>query len=226
MPLFPRATGPNVRTPKTVRCDTCGLPHMTCLCSEIAPIATRTKLVVVMHRVEGMKTTNTGKLATFALSNAVLAVSGAFARPSPFEETRVVSRLGDAPMPPGKRLLLFPGSNARSLDSIPRDDEPFVLIVPDGSWSQARKLTQHPDVSTDAELVALPPILESRYGLRRKPFEGGACTLEAVALALGILESRKVEEHLLGVLDRFVALHLEMRRLGATRFIEERSGPC
>lgn len=196
------------------------------MCPEIVPIATRTKLVVVMHRVEGMKTTNTGKLATFALSNATLAVSGAFARPSPFEETRVVSRLGDAPMPAGKRLLLFPGSNARPLASVPRGDEPFVLIVPDGSWSQARKLTQHPDVSTDAELVALPPVLESRYGLRRKPFEGGACTLEAVALALGILESPAVEKRLLSVLDRFISLHLEMRRLGATRFIQERTAPC
>jgi DTW domain-containing protein YfiP len=94
------------------------------------------------------------------------------------------------------------------------DARPLVLVVPDGSWSQARKIARRDPLAQGAEHVTLPPGAPSRYGLRRSPRAGGLCTLEAIARALGILEGGEVEPALLAVLETFVARHRAIGRRG------------
>jgi DTW domain-containing protein len=108
-------------------------------------------------------------------------------------------------------LLLFPSPNAQKLGPELGRNGSIRLVVPDGSWSQARRIAQHELRRADVELVSLPDPGTSRYRLRRKPVEGGLATLEAIAHALGALEGPEVEEHLLRAFDRFVGIHRELR---------------
>jgi len=154
---------------------------------------------VRMHRVESTKLTNTGRLVPKLVAGAELEIVGVTAPP----EAR--PREGE------RRLLLFPSPNALALGPELARGGPVRLVVPDGSWSQARRIAQHELRRPEVELVSLPDPGTSRYRLRRKPVEGGLATLEALAHALGALEGPEVEEHLLRAFDRFVAIHRALR---------------
>ena len=164
----------------------------------------KTRVVVVMHRREAITSSNTGRLAARVLEGASVRVRGDLPEPGP--------------LPEGRRLVLFPQVGARLLEGADADPArgPLVLLVPDGTWSQARRLLRRDDDLQGAEPVTLPPTAPSRYRLRRHVREGGLCTLEAIAQALSVLEGAEVEERLMDVLDRFVARALQARTGGAT----------
>ena len=114
------------RSRRIPRCDRCGLPGSLCLCADLPRVPTTTELVVLMHKTEIGKSSNTGRLALAVLERARRSIRG---------------REGVAPeIPPaGRRLVLFPMPGARELT--PSDAQaPLVLVVPDGSWSQARRM--------------------------------------------------------------------------------------
>jgi DTW domain-containing protein YfiP len=112
-----------------------------------------------------------------------------------------------APLPEGRRLALFPAPGARELSPADAAGERVVLLVPDGTWSQARRLLRRDEDLRDVEPVALPPAGPTRYGLRCTTREGAVCTIEAIARALAVLEGDAIEARLLELFDRFVERH-------------------
>ncbi len=175
------------------RCAACALPEEFCICSEVPRLSVRTRTVIVMHHTERRKASNTGRLAALALSGAEIRMRGM---------ATVESR---APLPEGRRLLLFPGPNARVLDREEHAGADVVLMVPDGNWGQAfRAARRDPDL-VGAEPVVLPPGPPTRYALRRGTEPGRVCTLEAIARAFGILEGPEVQLALEALLELFVA---------------------
>ena len=168
------------------------------MCAELPRLATRTRVLVVMHRREAYRTSNTGRLAVRVLENAERAVRGGRDAPPP------------APRPEGRRLVLFPAADARELS--PSDaGADVVLIVPDGTWSQAQRVLRREPCARDAEIVRLPPCAPTRYALRRNTRDGALCTFEAIAAALAILEGGDVERRMLACLDQFLARALAIR---------------
>jgi DTW domain-containing protein YfiP len=161
------------------------------VCAELPRIAVRTRVVVVMHRREAITSTNTGRLAARVLEGASVRVRGSL-------------RGGDPePLPEGRRLTLFPGDGVRMLE--PRDAlGDVVLLVPDGSWSQARRLARRDASMRGTELVTFAQSAPTRYGLRRSARDGGVCTMEAIARALAILEGPEIATQLEELLDAFV----------------------
>jgi len=188
-----------MRSRRTARCPGCWLPTALCLCAELPRIAVHTRVVVMMHRREAATSSNTGRLAARVLEGASVRVRGVEGPPD------------SEPLPPGKRLVLFPAAEARLLTPEDAAGEGLVLLVPDGTWAQARRLLRRDDVFQGAEVVTLPPAGPSRYGLRRHAREGGVCTLEAIGHALTLLEGGDVEQRLIAVLDRFVARSRQAR---------------
>jgi DTW domain-containing protein YfiP len=163
-----------------------------CLCAELPRLVVRTRVVVMMHRREAATSSNTGRIAARVLEGASVRVRGGD-RDLPAE-----------PLPAGRRLVLFPAAEARLLTPEDAAGDGVVLLVPDGTWSQARRLLRRDDIFQGAEVVTLPPAGPSRYGLRRHAREGSVCTLEAIGRALGVLEGGDIEAQLATVLDRFV----------------------
>lgn len=161
-----------------------------CVCGVVAPRRTATRLVLVMHHVEAMRQSNTGRLALSALEHMSIRLRGDRDRPLVIE---------DLLEPQRRALLLFPGPEAEVLDAdyVARDPRPVTLIVPDGTWNTARKIPlRHPELRA-LPRVCLPLESASQYRLRHSPHPEKLSTLEAIARAFGVLEGPEVREDLL-----------------------------
>jgi DTW domain-containing protein len=188
-----------MRSRQVLRCCECGLPTPLCLCAELPRVRVRTRVVVLMSRSEAVRTSNTGRLAVRLLEGSARHVSGTPATPGwPELET-------------GSRAVLFPFPGAPILGD--GTAAPDVLLVPDGSWSQARRSAIKAVRELAIPAVALPPMAGGLEGLRRRPSETSLCTFEAIARALSILEGSAVAEQMMPALRLFV----ERSRLARTR---------
>ena len=176
-----------------------------CVCPDIQTLDLRTRVTVLMHRRERSKTTSTAHLASLALSNFQIYMRGNQFEPVPTEV------LLDTQWRP---LLLFPSDDARQLDAtlLAEDTRPIQLIVPDGSWRQAFKVTTRMPELDSVERIVLPPGPPSKYRLRREPKEDGLATYEAIARALGIIEGTRVQHTLERPFDAMVERTLLTRR--------------
>ena len=166
-----------------------------CVCALIPSprLATRTRVVLFIHRYEDRKPTNTGRLALECLENSQIFVRGHEASPSPPFEAEP----GSAP------LFLFPHPGATPLADYAQSTQPVTLIVPDGSWRQASKVRNRVPGLRNVPCVWLPKDTRSVYRLRHEAHETGLATIEAIARAMDILEG----VHVRGVLERvFLAM--------------------
>jgi DTW domain-containing protein YfiP len=188
-----------IRSRKALRCVRCRYALSVCMCDALVPIPTRTRVLVVAHYIEAHKTTNTARLAVAALASGALRTRGHPERREPLAA------------PEGKRLVLYPSEGARELSPSDVSDD-LVLVVPDGTWTQAGRIARRDPAALGAEHVRLRPRAEgSRYRLRNTHREGAVSTFEAIAAALGVLEGEAIERHLLGLFDELVRRALARR---------------
>ena len=188
------------------RCLRCRMHAGLCVCALIPRLETRTRLVLVIHRIENRRTTNTGRLATECLVNSEVVVRGN--RESP---TVPLS------LPPETNvLLLFPFEGAVDIRTFADHASPVALVVPDGNWRQASKARNRVPGLREATAVSLPPGPLSDYRLREESHEERVCTLEAIARALGVLEGAQVQRPLEEALALMVSrtLHARDARVG------------
>jgi DTW domain-containing protein YfiP len=140
-----------------------------------------------MHVAEKNLTSNTARLATHALVNSEIRLRG-------LPDQRVESEgLGE------NALVLFPSDDAEELtpELVAGLAQPVTLVVPDGTWRQARKAAQREPGLQGLRRVKLPaggP--PSEYRLRVEPNDHSVCTFEAIARALGVLEGPEVQAKL------------------------------
>jgi DTW domain-containing protein YfiP len=169
------------------RCGRCRMLGPLCVCALMPSprLETRTRLVLVIHRFEDRKPTNTGRLAAECLANSEVVVRGHASQPTP-----------PLSWDPGSTpLLLFPHDGATPLDALPGragSERPVTLIVPDGNWRQASKVRARVPGLRDVPCVSLPAGERSAYHLRAEAHETGLSTLEAIARAMDLLEGRSV----------------------------------
>lgn len=155
-----------------------------CICALEPRIETRTHLVLILHQLEARKPTNTGCLATRCLPNS-----------------RVVLRGGHEPLPEGplwpethQPVLLFPTEDARPLGECLANDRPIALVVPDGTWTQASRARRRIPCLADVPAAVVDARGPSLYRLRTANEPGQVCTMEAIALALEVLEGERGPE--------------------------------
>jgi DTW domain-containing protein YfiP len=179
-----------------------------CLCAEIPRLSTVTRLLLVIHRFEDRKPTNTGRLAALCLENSEIVVRGDAAN----REPPIVIPADTEP------VVLFPYPGARPLEDFRGSARPVTLVVPDGNWRQASKVQKRVPGLRDLPCAVLPPGPPSVYRLRSEAHAHGMATLEAIARALEILEGRsdvRVE------LERVFAIAVE-RTLWSRGRLEQR----
>lgn len=180
-----------------LRCRECRMHLSLCICALLPRIETRTRVVLIIHQLESLKPTNTGVVAARCLPNSAVVYRG-----RPPEGVGGTSMTGDAPtlsVAGAQRLMLFPHATATPLEDWRGRAEPIALLVPDGTWRQAgRTRTQLAAQLGDIPCVSLPAA-PAQKRLRNALTSQRLATLEAVALALGILEGPDVERELLRV---------------------------
>jgi DTW domain-containing protein YfiP len=163
------------------RCPDCELRKTLCVCEFLPRLVTSTRISLVMTVSELSLSTNTARQAHRVLLNSAIRVRGLLDHP--FEATELIQSESE-------NWILFPTEDSEELGSFayPQAGARLNLIVPDGTWSQAKKIVQREAVFRSLKKVRLPPGPPSEYGLRESRHEAGVCTYEAVARALGILE--------------------------------------
>jgi DTW domain-containing protein YfiP len=168
-----------------------------CLCEHIVPLKLETRVVLVMHYKELPKTTATGPMALAALVNSELHVHGRRDQPVQLDHLHDEGR---------RVLVLFPQAGACTSSEAFRseDPRPITLIVPDGSWHQASRMPKRIEALARAQPATLPPGPPTRWGLRKETHPSGLATFEAIARALGYLESQRVQQELEGWFERMV----------------------
>ena len=170
---------PAVVSSRPVRptCRRCLRPEPFCVCSGLGPIRSRTRVVLLQHPREARLAICSAWLTRVALESAELHRGVGFESHPRVRE--VVSSPGTA--------LLFPGEGSRPVEAAAAEP-PRTLVVVDGTWLQAGKMLERNPAVAALPRLAVAPARPSGYGaLRREPAEGHLPTIEAVALALGVL---------------------------------------
>jgi DTW domain-containing protein len=164
------------RAPR-VTCDACRRPAEFCYCALLPRLAPRTQVLILQHPRERAVAIGTARMAHLSLSGSRL-LQGVF-----FDEHPALAPLLDDE----DVALLFPGAGARPLEDWVRRP-PHTLIIPDGTWSQAKKLLRvNPALARVPRLSYRPPA-PGNYRIRKEPADDCLATIEAIAAVLGALE--------------------------------------
>ena len=185
-------------------CESCGVSAAACLCDVVPRIEVRTKVCLVIHHRELSRSSNTGLLATRALLNSEVRVRG---------EQRQALDLKDLLTAPYRSLLFYPSADAVELNQalVLQDSRPIQLLVPDGTWRQARKIqSRHPELR-DLPRVKISTPNTSIFQLRAQSKPERMATLQAIAEGLGIIEGDVVRVQLLKLYQAKIARTLKAR---------------
>ncbi len=164
-----------------------------------------------MHHREKWLTSNTAHFANLCLKDSQIIQRGMIG------DTTDFSGLVD-----GEReaLFLFPDESAVELDeNFPMGN--YHLIVPDGTWRQAKKFKRRIPEFKEIRTVKIPAGRPSRYLLRRQGNEEGLSTYEAIARDLGYLEHDSQLEAKLDDIFKVIVKRTMMSRFGLPKDRED-----
>lgn len=191
------------RAGRRERCPQCALHLKLCLCPLVEPQTLATRVVVLTHARDECKPTNTSRLVALTLTEAEVRTRGLPG--NPLDTAGLLD-------PARRSLLLYPGPDSVELRREDYEDgPPLTLIVPDGTWRQARKVRARVAGLADIPCVRLAPGPPSRYRLRNQIEESRISTFEAVARALGELEGPEVQAKLEAIFEVMVERTLWVR---------------
>ena len=168
----------------------CAASRILCVCDAVPRIDLRTKICLIIHHREVSRSSNTGLLAARALVNSEVRIRG---------EGRATLDLKDVLSSRYRTFLFFPTNDAVELDKalVMQEHTPIQLIVPDGTWRQAKKIhSRHPELK-DLQRVKISTPNHSTFQLRAQSRPEGMATLQAIAHGLAIIEGDWVAAQLM-----------------------------
>lgn len=186
------------------RCIKCQVNEKLCFCEKILNCDNRSTVSVVMHFREEFLTSNSSYLGNFSLNNFSIHTRGR--KEHELSEKDIIH-------PDCHQLILFPDKDSVELTSqyLDKIDKPIQLIVPDGTWKQAKRIRRRVSFLKDIPSVKVTTPYSSRYFLRKQANEFGMGTYEAIALALGLIDNMDVQKRMLDNFDIMVHAHLLSR---------------
>ncbi len=189
------------------RCQQCRMLLSLCVCDIAPKLSISTQVFMLLHCGEWLKASNTGHFAQLALDQADIRLHGQPHQP--------LDTSGfDSPSNQRVNLLLYPGLGAKPLDSVLESLPPeskFNLLIPDGNWSQARRMILRNPVLNQAIRVELRGPRLDLARPRRNIYPDRMSTFEAMAQALGHMEGVATEDSLLDFFKEVVARMQVMR---------------
>lgn len=198
-------------------CFRCFLRHAWCLCHRIPTIKTQVEYVIVRHFKEMYKTTNSARLAHMALANSTMVEFGIWGYD--FDHSVLA---GD------HVYLLFPSVDGSSGLYLPEEDKvlqeyprPDKLVILDGSWRQARRMTRRIKELRSLPHLTLSPAPEDTKRIRKPPHVWKMATIEAIARAVEEFEGPQQADLLDQLfLDLFYHYHAMRRGLPVERYLQ------
>lgn len=202
-------------------CYRCRRAAHLCACALLRPVPITFELAILMHPKEARVAIGTGRLVHRMIPGSHIIIAERLD-----DDPRLAHLLARPDLSPH---LLFPLPGAIDLERDPGhpDLAPLIshpactrrplVLVPDGTWTTARKLVRLSDRLRALPALALVPPRPSRYGrLRKEPRPTCVSTLEAVhhlidrlaALGLAAPPPARAHDHMLSVMDELVARQL------------------
>ena len=161
-------------------------------------------MCLVIHHRELSRSSNTGLLAIRALVNSEVRVRG---------EQREALDLKDLLTAQYRSFLFYPSADAVELNEalVLQEARPIQLLVPDGTWRQARKInSRHPELR-DLPRVKIGTPNNSIFQLRAQSQPDRMATLQAIAEGLGIIEGDEVRAQLMTLYQTKIGRTLKAR---------------
>jgi DTW domain-containing protein YfiP len=177
------------------RCERCLKPRFACVCDRVAPLATRTRVLILQHPQEDDVVLGTARIVETALPNARVVVGLSW--PS-FEAALSLAGMSEKvdrarwasvyahKLPVGAD----PKATAIVMDRHGELTTPALdgIVLIDGTWSQAKTLWWRNPWLLKLGRIALRPREPSMYGkMRKEPRREAVSTLEATADTLEAL---------------------------------------
>lgn len=176
-------------------CKRCYLHKDRCICQSIPRIQLKTKITLIVHHKELLRTSNTGRLAIESLVNSEMIIRGESVKHQTLRLDHLISSSFHS-------WLFFPSDDAVELTPElvqQHENLPIQLIVPDGNWRQASKVNSRHHEFKNLLRVKISSPNTATLHLRRESTPSGMATLEAIAHALGIIENQEVKDKLMHV---------------------------
>jgi DTW domain-containing protein len=187
------------------RCINCKVNLRLCVCHYLKPIQIKSQVSLVVHVSELKLTSNTAYFAQKMLPlNSQLLIRGKVH--DPFCAKQIIKNNYT-------NLFLYPHEDALELnqDFMMNHPGPYHFVIPDGNWQQARKVRQREDDFRNLPAVKLPSTIQTEYFLRKAPQMDWVCTYEAMAWALGVVESLEIQKTLMQFFRIWVSHTLKAR---------------
>ncbi len=194
-------------------CRRCLKAGAACICDWISPVSNSTDIVILQHPDEIKKALGTARIATLSLTRVVLWVGVDFAEHPQFNH--LLSGSSDS------IAVLYPSDAAMDIDewnlnimhgdksppSVPPPIDEYkkrTLIVIDGTWRNTREIMMANQALQALPKVQLNPVAESNYRIRKAPSSKSLSTVEAIAMALNIVEPETSVDSMLDCFSKMI----------------------
>ncbi|TNE43233.1 MAG: DTW domain-containing protein [Deltaproteobacteria bacterium] len=226
------------QTPRdfTGLCRQCLMREDWCLCDRIPRVDTEMHIVIVRHFKEIYKTSNSARLASLALPNSTLldfGVRGQTMDTSALEgegvfllfptndgTSGILNMGGEHPEAEEVDASADVAPHAAGTAVVP--SKPKTLVVLDGSWRQARRMSRRITELRHLPRVSLLPASDDTERIRKPPHAWTMATLEAIARAVAMFEGddkgEQLDQLFLDMVQHFRAMR---RSLPLERYLEE-----
>lgn len=190
------------------RCERCQLATFACICPWRPRLRSRFEFVLLMHRDEVFKPTNTGRLIADALPGQTHVFCWSRTEPDP----RLLALLAE---PDRECFVVFPlpeGSERRVTDQVVCSGKKQTFILLDGTWKQGGRMFHLSQWMKHLPCLALPAEVLRGYAVRKSHQENYLSTFEAAALTLELADEQSNSRWLLDYFALFNRHYLATRQ--------------
>lgn len=180
------------RGKSVIRCEDCQLAAYACICQWRPTLGSNSEFILLMHRDEVLKPTNTGRL----IADILPAHTHVFCWSRTEPDEGLLKLLRD---PQRRCLIVFPeeaneaAANSRELISeLPRDDKINTFVLLDGTWKQSGRMFHLSRWLDEFPCVVLPTTDARGYAVRKSHQDNYLSTAEAAALCLQLANEEPI----------------------------------
>lgn len=163
------------------RCPICQMSADNCLCNEHPYLQTNIEFILIFHRDEVFKPTNTGRLIADALPDNTHAFC--YSRTEPCEALLKLLQAPDR-----ECIIVFPANEILQRKPIneikPVNNKKLTFILLDGTWRQGRRMFNSSRWLKEFSVLNLDPKDKTLYATRKAACDSYLSTVESAALAL------------------------------------------
>ncbi len=199
------------RGKSVVRCESCQLAAFACICNWQPTLESTVEFVLLLHRNEIFKPTNTGRL----IADLLPAKTHAFCWSRTEPDLSLINLLKDNAR---QCFIVFPadtpGAKNKSravFNEIPRNEKIKTFILLDATWKQSGRMFHLSRWLEDVPCVCLPEGALRGYAVRKSHQDDYLSTAEAAALCLQLAGEMQNSEILLDYFQLFNEHYLATR---------------